>query len=201
MQKFNFKEFLSRYQDGVDDNELFLTLKELPNLSPDGPWLAGGALRRTCKGQPLDSDFDFFFKNEEQYENFCKNVKQLGFEETAKNEHNTTFAGTIAKKNVLVQAININFYDSIQDVLDSFDFTITQFGFDGSDLYSGEYALWDLARNKLALHRLTFGVSTVRRMIKYTKQGYTACQGTFVDILNSIVKNPHLIEEDIEYID
>ena len=201
MQTFNLKEFLNRYQDDVENNVLFKILEKLPNTSEQGPWIAGGAIRRTIINKPLESDFDFFFKDEEQMRQFCIEMGNIGFIETASNEHNKTFAGTVDKKNILVQAIIIRYYNTIEDVLDSFDFTITQFGYDGINLYCGDYSLFDLKRNKLSLHKLTYGVSTVRRMIKYTKQGFTACQGTFVDILTNIVNNPSLIEADIKYID
>lgn len=45
----------------------------------------------------------------------------------------------------------------VESLVDTFDFTITQ-PYDGEKLYTGEiHSLWDLSRNKLALHMQTRG--------------------------------------------
>lgn len=201
MQKYNFIDFLSRSNDVPEDLEFFEVTSKLPAPIKNERWIAGGALRRTLINMPLDSDVDYFFSSEQSFKEFCSELEELGAKETASNEHQKTFAITVGKKDILVQGIRINYYESIEDVLDSFDFTITQFGYDGESLYCGDYSLWDLSRRKLALHKLTYGVSTVRRMIKYTKQGFTACNGAFVSILEAVANDPQLIEAEIKYID
>lgn len=52
------------------------------------------------------------------------------------------------------------------------------------------HSLWELSRNKLALHKLTYGVAPMRKLIKYTNQGFTACAGTMQSILEATVKRP-----------
>lgn len=199
--KFNFKDFLGRSHDNVDELELFKVLSKIPNPDKENIWLAGGAIRRTLIGDSLDSDFDFFFRNEEYLESFERELKLVGGVDESSNEHNKTYSIFIGEKKIIIQAITIKYYDSIEDVLDSFDFTITQFGYDGETLFCGEYSLWDLARKKLAIHRLTFGTATMRRVIKYTRQGFTACAGMFADILERVVEDPTIIESEIKYID
>ena len=49
--------------------------------------------------------------------------------------------------------------------------------------------------------RLTFGASTIRRMLKYGKQGFTFCQGTIVSVLEEVGKDPTLIHGDMAYVD
>lgn len=46
-----------------------------------------------------------------------------------------------------------------------------------------------------------YGASTVRRLLKYCKQGYTACQGTFVTLLKQIADDPSRIQGEVEYVD
>lgn len=54
----------------LDETKLAKALKRLPGLGAGGPWIAGGAVRRTVNGESLDSDFDFFFANEKQADDF-----------------------------------------------------------------------------------------------------------------------------------
>jgi len=201
--KYDFKEFLSRYNDEVENLSLFHLLKEIPWDDKSSCWLAGGAIRRTILNKSLEeADFDFFFKDEESLISFQNDLENDDFIKVSENEKNITYSkicedGTKIK----LQCIFFQFYETIEDVIDSFDFTITQFAYDGKDMYCGEYSLFDLTRGKLALHKLTFGVATVRRLIKYTQQGFTACGGCLTDILQKVVEDPSIINSETKYID
>ena len=227
--KYNLEELVTRSADKKTFfDQLHFALEGLPPISEEGPWLAGGALRRLVQNtEPLDGDMDFFFKDEEQFEEWCKDMERAHDARLiGKTEHNTTYEVVLpitssvsqgkdpdgafndaefdvvpAKEVVRVQGIHFRYYESVEAVIDSFDFTICQFGFDGIALHAGEYSLWDLARKKLALHKLSFGVSTVRRLLKYQTQGYTACGGCLTAILNAVVQNPNLIQSDVKYLD
>lgn len=203
MNRFDLIEFLGRFVDSPEQSPLFEVVAGLPSAKPDGPWIAGGAIRRTLLQEPLSSDIDYFFKDESQKAAFVLDMEARGGYKVSEKEHATTFNIQIDGKGkpVIVQAITLAYYPTIEAVLDSFDFTITQFGYDGKDLVCGQFALWDLARKKLALHRLTFGVSTVRRLIKYTRQGFTACSGVLASILEATVADPQTIHRDTEYVD
>ncbi|MDY8046541.1 hypothetical protein UY416_09570 [Paenibacillus polymyxa] len=196
----NAVEFLSRFTE-IEDLELLNVLDELPSLSPGGPWLAGGAIRRTLIGMELESDFDFFFKNAEQLSLFRKGIEKIGANKINENEHAETYMKRINGKDRLIQIVKMDFYDSPETLLDSFDFSITQLAYDGTDFYFGKYTLWDLPRKKLTLHKLTYGVATMRRLIKYTQQGFTACAGTMKAILEAVVDNPEVIQSDVKYVD
>ena len=202
MQQYEATEFLSRYMNTEDDAvELFQVLDKLPPLSKNGPWLAGGAVRRTLIMQSLNSDFDFFFRDGEQLAEFRKALTEKGATKSAQTDHHETYTITINEKPRIIQLIKIGFYGSVGDVLDSFDFTITQCAYDGCDLFVGDYTLWDLARKRLALHKLTYGVATMRRLLKYTRQGFTACAGTMQSILEAAVDDPSVINSDVQYVD
>lgn len=195
----SLSEFLARSFNNVDDLPLLQILKKF-KLSPEGPWLAGGAIRRTLSGQPLDSDFDLFFKNEEQMRatmaSFeCDPVSKSGTQATY------LIPGLKPHEHLTVQCVHFQFYNTVEELLDSFDFTVTQFATDGVQLYCGEHALWDLARRRLAVNKVTFGTATVRRLIKYTKQGFYACSGALADILEQVVQDPSVIKRETHYID
>ena len=67
---------------------------------------------------------------------------------------------------------------ALSAVQDRFDYTICQFAVDTNGmLWCGDHSLWDLARKRLAVHRITFPVSSLRRLLKYTSKGFYACSG------------------------
>ncbi|NUB28516.1 hypothetical protein GAY30_27205 [Azospirillum brasilense] len=214
-QRLNFDEFFSRSADALsEDSELGMALARLPKVSADGPWLAGGALRRTLMRQSLDSDFDFFFASDVQFNKFCEAIKKAGGWQVSKNDHNTTFRlPSVApeptgedefspyKPELTIQAITTQWYESPEAVVESFDFTLCQFAYDGTDLICGDYALWDLGRKRLVPHRLSFATSSLRRLLKYTKQGFTICGGGLANLLEQVLERPEIIHAETQYID
>jgi hypothetical protein len=55
-------------------------------------------------------------------------------------------------------------------------------GTDGAYLYFGPYTWTDLFRRRLRVHNIHHGISTMRRMVKYSRRGFYACVGTIRDI-------------------
>ncbi|WP_342423072.1 hypothetical protein [Paenibacillus sp. FSL E2-0178] len=200
MQQFEMRSFLQRFTNDVDDLQIYDVLNALPSIR-SGVWLAGGAIRKTLQGIKIDSDFDFFFRSKEQFDTYEKELIALGAKLTRKTEPNHTYCLTFKNEPVMIQLIKINYYKDAEAVIDSFDFTITQFAYDGTNLYCGDYSLWDLPRKKLALNKMPYGVSTMRRLIKYTNQGFTACAGVMQSILQSVVDDPSVINSDVVSID
>jgi hypothetical protein len=203
-QTYNFEKFLSRYNDDPKNNLIiFDILKVLPEVG-NGVWLAGGALRRTLIGQGLTSDMDFFFSSREKLESFRAELTSMGAKKKNETKHQETYLFTPEDweyDEIEVQLIKIGYYSSATDLLDSFDFTITQFAYDGTNLYTGPYSLWDLSRKRLAVHKITYGVASMRRMIKYSNQGFTACAGCMGEFLLEIAEDPSKINMEVQYID
>ena len=167
-----------------------------------GSWLGGGAIRRTLMGMPLDSDFDFFFENEDSLGGFSDNAIAAGLKQTKETEHHQQFEGDFEGEQIKVQAIKFQYYKTPVEVIDSFDYTITMFALQGDTLYTTPESLWDLGRKRLALNKVTYPVSTLRRMLKYSRQGFTACSGCMSDLFKMTVENPSTWETfDIQYID
>lgn len=197
------REFLARSTDlEFDETTLAKTLAGLPPLSPTGPWIAGGALRRTLLRQEPDSDFDFFFRDAEQLAAFTAELDRRGLEKLRETEHHIHYRGRVGDSGlpIDVQCIRFAFYADAAAVIDSFDFTICQFAFDGTLLTAGDYALWDLGRKRLAVHKVTFPVSSMRRVLKYATQGFKACNGCLATLLRATAENPSLNTE-IAYVD
>jgi hypothetical protein len=183
-------------------------LERLPDVAESGPWIAGGAVRRTVQGEKLDSDFDFFFANSEQADAFESSLWALGAVQMGKTDKATTFtlpakmpAEGVYLPEMKVQAIRFQFFVDPEALIDSFDFTLSQFAFDGESVFVGPFALWDVARKKIVINRVTYGVSTLRRLLKYTAQGYTVCSGALATLLQQIVADPSVIQAETQYID
>lgn len=195
---YDFKEFCDR--SGCDSSEVERIWVQ---LRVQGCWLAGGAVRRTLIKQPLDSDFDFFFTDSGAKDAFISKCLEKGLRKVKETKHHTQFEGVLEGSDipVVIQAIHF-IYGGIEVILKNFDYTITQFVYDGETMYTTSYALWDLGRKKLALNKVTYPVATMRRMLKYTNQGFTACGGCMADLIKMTVESPEAMGElDIEYVD
>ncbi len=156
---------------------------------PGGVWVAGGAIRRTLINAYLDSDVDFFFRDSHTFEEFVRKLESNPkISLLIKNEKNSTYLFKYAdkaglEKEIKIQLIFIQYYPTPEELLDSFDFTICQFATDGKTVWMGKYSLWDLGRRRLAVHKITYPVASVRRMMKYGGQGFTICSGCIKELL------------------
>ena len=180
-------------------------LSLLPKVSKGGPWVAGGCIRRLLMGaNPVESDIDFFFASEDQ-------MKEWEADLLTHYAAIKVFASASAKTYrvhqpgqqdpLTIQAITLGYYEDPSAVIDSFDFTICQFAWDGETLFTGEFSLWDLGRRRLVIHRVTFATATVRRLVKYSGQGFEACKGVAQAILRATADNPDIIRPEVEYVD
>jgi len=196
--KTNLQDFCER--GGADPSEV---QRVYSAVGTPGCWLGGGSIRRTLLGQPLDSDFDFFFKSEEAL-GFWQDSLPNTVVKVKETEHHIQYEGTLRGSDlkVILQAIRFKYYTSAEEVLDSFDYTITQVVYDGTYLHTTPEALWDMGRKKLVIHKVTYPVSTMRRMLKYTSQGFTACSGCMKTLFTETINSPDALSQmDITYVD
>lgn len=193
----DFAEFCAR--SDCETAELFRVLDVVCN----GAWCAGGAIRRTLIKQALDSDFDFFFRSADALAEWEKKLP-LTLALVRETEHHKHWKGTVEGSAIPVeiQAIRFRYYADAADVIDSFDYTITQFALDGGNLVTTPEALWDLGRKRLAIHKVTYPVATMRRMLKYSRQGFTACAGCMATLFRETATSPGALASlDIAYVD
>jgi len=200
-QQFDMEDFVVRSFGDDRHAELASALDSLPAPSACGPWIAGGLIRRFVAGDKdfaTASDYDFFFRDQKQFDDFEAHAKGAGWEEVRRNDFNTSFKTPGGKK---VQAIRASFYTDAPSVIDSFDFTICMFAYDGERLFCGPFSLWDLSRKRMAIHKLTYAVASMRRLLKYARQGFTVCAGCMTDFLNRVAENADIINSETEYLD
>lgn len=195
----NFDEFCNH--SGADPTEVY---KVQSAFSNDGAWIGGGAIRRTLIGQALDSDFDFFFRSKDHFDEWLNN-KPSGMSVTRETQHHVQLEGIIgdSKIPIVVQGIHFQYYpEGAPTIIDSFDYTITQFALSGKSLYTTDMALWDLGRKRLSINKVTYPVATMRRMLKYTRQGFTACAGCMQELfIQTATSNEAMATMDVEYVD
>lgn len=195
-----------------DETILAKALKRVPKVRPGGPWIAGGAVRRTIMKQDLESDFDFFFIEEAQKNEFVDElVNKFGAALKSQSKTNALYilpsriVGEEEPKVYLpemkIQVIHFRYFQSPEELIDSFDYTICQFAYNGEEVIMGDFSLWDAAKKVLIPHKLSFATSSLRRMLKYTKQGFTVCAGGLSNFLEQVVRDPASIHSDTLYID
>jgi hypothetical protein len=187
------------------------------HLADPSAFLCGGALTAWIGGYP-PSDYDFFFPVLEMAERLHQRLLYQGavldghqgteagqpiYEAIQKGE---LHLDELVIENEEIRALNYSMPtnerpDLIQIVLliqgddplaiiDTFDFTISQLGTDGEYLYFGEHTWTDLFRRRLRVHNIHHGVSTMRRMVKYSRRGFYACVGTMRDVAQGVVDSP-----------
>ncbi len=213
MQKFKLKEMADRY--GWDFTQLYLVADYIKDVQASY-WFAGGALRRPILGQDTidKSDFDIFFSAETEFNFVLAAFLKAGFKEVRRNDFNTQLdkeedfdnekADGKVKKTFRVQLIKLAYFNTLEDVLTSFDFTLCQVGWNprNDEFICGDTALFDIANKKILINKITYPVASLRRLIKYTQQGFYACGGCLTHFLSTIQEFPNKIkDEPIRYLD
>lgn len=181
----------------IDASDLGKFLSHFDYKLPKGVWLAGGSLRRTLLGeQKIVSDFDMYFQNKQALDNFraCI-IAMYGAVLTRKTDKHEEYK----MGDFIVQLIYFEFYQDMTAVISMFDFTITQLITDGLTLTAAEFTLWDLGRKRLVLHKARFPIALLRRLLKYSNQGFYACTGCLASI-HTALKGMD-VEVEPQYID
>ena len=169
-----------------------------PFVPVGGTWIAGGAIRQWFSRTEESSDIDIFAINEKSLLDF-KNEYLLS--PYYKMTNKTKYQETWSNHELSLQLINIKYYANAHELLDSFDFTICQFAWDGKTIYSTKEAVISTLRKHLAVHRIApeFAVDSLRRAFKYNQKGYKPCWGSLRDLANSLrVLTPEQIQQAVE---
>lgn len=168
-----------------------------PNLT-DGPWIAGGAVRSWLQGKPVQTDVDVYFKDQKQLESMHDQLRAKMFYDRIRTENAITLSpNTVSsftsyvlditnnfqcikdrsltftdKSKVQVQLIK-RYFDSPEDILNSYDFAQCQLYTDGIDVYGNPK--W----NNEYLEIVNFKEDTIlKRTLKYYSYGFKLKPGT-----------------------
>ena len=170
-----------------------------PNMK-NGPWIAGGAPLQWYNGESVGlSDIDVSFKDQEQYDKFVKRFEPeestkktvLGiFEVSASSNKDPDFEVAFRTDNALslvykgkwkIQLIKRAFYDSPEDVINNFDFSVCQIVTDGHTNVFGPDTIKDIKHKNLRI--VNMRPTVVKRLVKYMSYGYNPVPGTINDII------------------
>lgn len=144
-----------------------LILGELRKQGIDA-WVAGGVLRDYFLDKPLKSDCDIFFPNSTEFNKAKNYLLSKGAKVVWESENGMK----VTYKGNTFDLVKI-FMPNPMATISRFDFTISMLATDGKDLYYGNNTLKDLQERKLVLNAIVNPLSTLKRVLKHYKKGFT----------------------------
>ena len=161
--------------------------KHMPEDLTKNIWIAGGAVRDWfCKSKKTDVDF------------FCSDRKSMA-DLVRWLRNNRQYKHYLITKNAIKGYIVINGknydvdivkkeFQNPTDSIEKFDFTVCCFAVNADNFYYHVSAPMDLLKMKLVVNELPHPVDTLKRLNKYTKKGFTACNGTLMTLAKAIAE-------------
>ena len=97
----------------------------------------------------------------------------------------------------LGKAKAVLFAKNPMDTIARFDFTISMLATDGNDLYYGNNTLKDLQDRKLVINTIVNPLSTLKRVLKHYKKGYTMSAEETKKLYTSLNNLPYDTSDDL----
>lgn len=166
-----------------------------------GPWVAGGAPLRWWQGLPVgESDIDVFCANAKQAEDIIERVKSYGRWSKKFESDNATTLGYWSKDNPskvwTIQVIKRRYFNSLQEVIDSFDMTVCEIGTGGNEWLLNKHTAKDIRERNLRM-KLPLQPDALKRVVKYWTYGYRPVEGVLEAVQNNpIAKWEFALDED-----
>ena len=167
-----------------------LCLIELLYPTTTGPWIAGGACLAWYQNLPCTTDIDVYFNSHRQftmvYDYIVHNQKMFNVTDQHKTANAITLtlnSPTLERSLPKVQLINKQFFNSTQEIIDTFDITVCQIAWDGSGLTVGNHFVQDVAERNLRFSK--FSPASHKRLLKYICYGYEPVEGCIEDLVDS----------------
>lgn len=196
----------------VEFYDYLCTVPEVINIieNVDGVFLAGGLLRSLVGGEdinPQSTDIDLFFGHPEILEgvkkyldhptSYYKKVFQC-----PENKLATYIYKREGKPEWKLQLISVDYYENAEEVIKTFDFTVTMFSTDGENFYQGEHSQEDVNNKKLVWNEITYPASSLRRMMKYARKGYHMREESYQFFVEKCWSHDSMIrDEKLVYVD
>lgn len=138
----------------------------------NGPWLAGGIVRKIYTNESLKlSDWDIWVTSPTQYGIVYNKLHALT-EDVISTINADTFKIEYNQEVHSVQVIRNVTFDNVTDLLNQFDFTICQLATDGNTTILGEHTAADLRTKTIRLTDNTVRKNITSRLVKYVTYGY-----------------------------
>lgn len=154
-------------------------------LNPKHYAIAGGSIRDYLSNEDV-KDIDVFSQSQEAEDKILAWFKDQNNPNKIEIMNENSQLANFKLDGRWIQVIKGKFYNMETDaVVESFDFTIC-----GAMLVDDRFAtlptfFQDTLAKHLRINKITFPLSTLERMQKYIKKGYTACNGTLLAIAQS----------------
>jgi hypothetical protein len=155
-------------------------------------WIAGGVLRDYFTNKPLKSDCDVFFPNIAEFNKAKSYLTSKGAKIIWESENGmkVTYKGNTFD---LVKVFAPNPLATIG----RFDFTISMLATDGKELYYGNNTLKDLQDRKLVINAIVNPLSTLKRVLKHYKKGFTMSAEETKKLYTSLNNLPYDTSDDL----
>jgi len=131
-----------------------------------------GAVRDYFMGKFRSLDYDIFFPNEEEYEK----VKQWLIDGDGEIKWDSDYGTKIIYGGHTFDLVK-KFWSTPQETIEGFDFTVSMFAVDQSNVYHGESTFIDLSRRQLMFNKITYPGSSMKRAFRYYEKGFKMCGG------------------------
>ena len=147
----------------------------------EGAWLAGGAIVSTFTKQPV-KDYDIYFKSKQAF----ADAVYAAFDDYAYCLNVSKRAVTFSHAGNILQFICCDFFETPQDIFDSFDFTVCMAALDLSE--EGDFTFHEDFWKHNAQKYLSFNpktkypIASLLRVLKYQARGYTIGPGELLKI-------------------
>lgn len=140
----------------------------------NGPWICGGTARRLWQGEPWENhDIDLFFPNQDSFNRTLLLLwPHQGGHETHKTTNATTYNIQFNDKNYKVQCICKEYYKTVYDLWQSFDFTVCCFATDGKLIMADINAAKDVNTKTMSYVPGSTRPIDGRRVTKYGIYGF-----------------------------
>lgn len=170
------------------------------NLFPDDLdcWIAGGSIADFLKQRYINGDIDIWFRNQEDYDrayDIFRTNAELTF------SYDSNFSHTFQLRDITIQLIHRKFFETPQDCVNSFDYSICGAGVTRTQFVSCPMFWKDFTNQVLRLQNRTAPMSTLTRLAKYVKRGYVPNKQTFLTLIEQLqsidLTNP--ADNDLEY--
>jgi hypothetical protein len=148
----------------------------------EGAWVAGGAVRGFVLNEHYN-DIDVFFKSQAVFDR----VKNFLCARGGKIRRQRPEVTEIDFQGIIVQLCSYRWFESAQDVINDFDFTICRFAMDfrWKVLYS-QVDYDDAINMRLRPFLLKYPIVVFRRIDKFINKGYAPCEGFWQQVITQL---------------
>lgn len=155
-------------------------LNAIRRLSPildieNGPWVAGGSVMNIFQNTMQANDIDIFCKDSSQHrmvwEFIMKNFLYSYIRNDYRKDENLSFFQI--DKGIPLQLVGTRYFESLDSLLNDFDFTIVMAGTDGTNWKVGDRFSYDLRIKKLIVNNNQYRAKQIGRLYRYCMKGFT----------------------------